>query len=114
MTAWWAGFLLGALGAAVADGSRIGTSMLASKQWPWSHPDERVPFAVALVIRMGCASVMASVVAMQELTGWSDRPLVLFGIGLAGPSVVQQGARIARVVVRELFNARGGGPDAAA
>jgi len=103
MTLWWTGLLLGALGAAVADGSRIGAVMWTSKRWPWNEPSERVPLVVALTIRITCASVLAGVVASQHVVGWSDQPIVLFGIGLAAPTVVQNGARIARVMMKALF-----------
>jgi hypothetical protein len=113
VTPWWAGLLLGALGAAVADGTKIGAVMIESKKWPWSRPGQRAPFLVALLIRTTCPAVLAAVVAAQ-LTGWPKQAFVLFGIGLAGPTSVQQGTRFARVVVKAILtelSKSGGGQD---
>jgi hypothetical protein len=113
VTPWWEGLLLGALGAAVADGTRIASVMLASKRWPWRTPGQRAPFAVALMIRGGCAAALAGVVAIQEIVGWSDKPLVLFLLGLTAPTVLQHSIRLARVVAKaiigEYFRGTGGG-----
>jgi hypothetical protein len=102
MTPWWQGLVLGVLGAAVADGYKIGTTMLSSKRWPWTRTGQRAPFVVALAIRMACPGVLAAVVALQHMTGWSNQPLVLLGIGLAGPTSVQQSVRFGRVVVKAI------------
>jgi hypothetical protein len=113
MTPWWTGLLLGGLGAAVADGSKIAGVMLSSKRWPWSKPAQRAPFVVGLFIRGGCAAALSAVVAAQAVVGWSDQPLALFVLGLSAPSVVQHGTRLGRAVViaimNEYFGGGGGG-----
>jgi hypothetical protein len=105
--------MLGGLGAAVADGSKVAGVMLTAKTWPWSDRAQRLPLVVALAVRSGCAASLGGVTAAEGVVGWSDRPLALFLIGLAAPTVVQNGARIGRVVVRaimgEYFGSVGGG-----
>ena len=104
MTPWWAALLFGLLGAAVADGSKISTVMLTSKKWPWNRPGQRAPFAVGLLIRAGCAGALSAMVAIQEIVGWSDRPLALFAVGAVTPTVVQHGTRLGRVVVKAVMS----------
>jgi hypothetical protein len=102
--AWWVGALLGALGGSVADGTKIATTMMTSKRWPWARPKERLPFLYAILIRIGCAAAVPSVVAVERIVGWSDQPLALFALGLAAPSVVQHAARIGRVCLKALLH----------
>jgi len=112
MIAWWTALILGGLGAVVADGSRIANVMLVSKRWPWNAPKQRLPFAMAIVVRIGCAAALSSVVAMQSIEGWSNQPLVLFVLGLSAPSVVQHGTRLGRALVRAVIREYGGGSNA--
>lgn len=113
MISWWAGLLLGALGGAVADGTKLAGTMINKKSWPWNTPKQRAPILVALIIRVGSAAAVSAVLAGQHVTGWSNQPVVLFLVGLAAPSVVQQGARIGRVIIKaimhEYFPGGGGG-----
>lgn len=109
---WWVGGLLGALGGAVADASKVATTMLTTKQWPWTKPEQRWPFLTALLLRTGCAAALPAVVAAQKFVGLSDQPLILFLLGLAAPTLVQHVARIARVCLKALlgeYSAGGGG-----
>lgn len=112
MIEWWVAALLGALGGVVADGSRLAGTMLSSKAMPWKGKQQRRAVALALIIRSGCAAALPSVVALQGIVGWSDQHLALFLLGFATPTVVQQGARIARVCARAILGeltAGGGG-----
>lgn len=109
MIPWWTGLLLGALGAAVADGSKIGGILLTSKRWPWSKPGQRAPFAVGLLIRGGCAAALSAVVAAQAVTGWSDQPLALFAVGLSAPTIVQHGTRVGRAIMQAIMSEYFGG-----
>ena len=103
MIPWWTGLLLGALGAGVADGTKVGTVMLTSKKWPWTSPGQRGPFLVGLSIRASCGAALSAVVAAAAVVGWSDQPLALFVIGLSAPTIVQHGTRLGRAVVRAIL-----------
>ncbi|GIF67998.1 hypothetical protein Ais01nite_60330 [Asanoa ishikariensis] len=102
MTLWWVAAILGGLGGAVADGSRLASTMLSSRKWPWSRREQRMPIVVALVVRTGIAAILAGVVSAQQAVGWSDQPLILFLLGLAAPTVVQGGAKIGRVAFKAI------------
>jgi hypothetical protein len=104
MISWWLGCLLGALGGAVADGTKLAGVMITKKAWPWNTPKQRAPLFVALVIRVACAAAVSAVLADQQIVGWSDRPLALFLAGAAAPSVVQQGTRIVRVAIKAIMH----------
>jgi hypothetical protein len=112
MISWWVGLLLGAVGALVADGSKISTLMLTSKRWPWTKSGQRGPFVIGLLIRVGCAAALASVIARQAIVGWSDQPLALFIVGVSAPTIIQHGTRLGRAVARavlaEYFKEGGG------
>jgi hypothetical protein len=112
MIIWWAGALLGALGGAVADGSKIAKTMLRTKKSPCAGPGQAGPFVLAIVIRVGCAASVGGVLAAQQMVGWSDSPVVVFLIGTAAPTVIQEGARVGRACVRAIlseYSGRGGG-----
>lgn len=109
MIAWWVGALLGALGGTVADGFKIGTTMYTTKKFPCSKPEQRLPFILGLSIRIGCAAAPSGVLAAEQVTNWSDKPYVLFALGLAAPAVIQQAARVARVCLRAILNEYSGG-----
>ncbi|MGI5236987.1 hypothetical protein [Dactylosporangium sp. CA-139066] len=103
VTSWWLGLLLGAVGAAVADGTKISAFMLTFKRWPWTKDRQRAPFFVGLLIRIACAAALSSVVATQPIVGWSDQPLALFLVGLSAPTLVQHGTRLGRAVLKAIM-----------
>ncbi|MCY1142644.1 hypothetical protein OWR29_32005 [Actinoplanes sp. Pm04-4] len=109
MIQWWLGLVLGILGGAVADGTKYGALMIKLKKFPFSGRGQRSPFILGLAIRWACAGVLAAVVALQKHVGLSDQPLVLFLIGLAAPTVVQQATRLGRAIVRAILSEFFGG-----
>jgi hypothetical protein len=109
MISWWSALMLGLLGATVADGSRIGGVMLTAKRWPWSRSGQRAPFVVGLLIRAGSAGILSAVIALQQIVGWSDQPLVLFVLGIATPTVVQNTTRLGRAVAKAIMTEYFGG-----
>ncbi|MGC4755656.1 hypothetical protein [Micromonospora trifolii] len=99
----------------MADGTKLAGTMINKKSWPWKTSKQRTPILVAITIRVGCAAAVSGVFAAQHIAGWSNQPVALFLIGVAAPSVVQQGARIGRVIIKAVMHDYfpGGGNDGA-
>jgi len=106
---WWEGLLLGLAGASVADALKMAELMMRTKRWPAKGRQQRNPLLIGILIRACSGGVVASVVSMQHLVGWSNAPVALFLLGLASPTVVQQGTRLGRVITKAILNELTGG-----
>lgn len=88
MDPWQIGALLGVLGGVASTLYPVADAMHAAKSWPWKEPHERWPVLCALMMKISLAPIAPAALAQAMGTdGW--RPVLLLGVGLAGPASIK-------------------------